>query len=407
MNSLRIQSSWIWGLTLAACGLLHPVAWAAVEGYYLPGKESIEFRYMYDPSTHDQAAVEQAPADLGQWDTITGPDGRPRYLLKQPAFTTQDIEGIVINRAESIPGIDYSMEVRLAAEVWERTFDPVLATLRGKIRPVLRYRGTLLTPQSLSIRNDASLSLTSAQLSPLLEGLVPGPQNESSQKVQDARTDRYIEWLRDRIKTHPEDFDAFSEYMWMTLLIGRGVECQSLVDQMGRFIQEAERRSDLTQDVLAISGLADSRLSGCGDAAGRQRLAELIRISKLPERDRQDTLKGLAEGRAYDAKHPDRVLGEQFLQAITNHQCEQAQARWDEIQRTANDTQEVAEHHGGYQAGIGVCLAEVGRVDDAGAILQRLNASDAPDKREAIRMLEDAITQAKAAPAPASPGATP
>ncbi len=124
----------------------------------------------------------------------------------------------------------------------------------------------------------------------------------------------------------------------------------------------------------------------------------------MPDRDRQEIVRGLTNQQSHDAQHPEDVLLEQLLQALTNRQCEQAQTLVDQVQATAGNAPNVS--RGLDQAAIGACFADTQRFDEAAAMLERLKTMDAPDRREAVRMLEQVITEAKAAPAAATPGAT-
>ncbi len=413
MNSLRIQSSWIWGLTLAACGLLHPVAWAAVEGYYLPGKESIEFRYMYDPSLSVEP-VQAVSMDPSRWDAWTAPDGQTRYLWPQLSFGNSDIEGIQIRPR---PGeyraagdlADYDIQVRLTAAAWERRFRAGYDRQYAKARPVMLVGGRLIDPAWMDIGDSVRFSLPRADMSVFLNAVTPAPQPTQPGD----RAEEYRQWLDEWVTAHPEDFLALSVWTYDTLFSKHG--CDAPIELLDRYLKGLAAHPDLEADVkfdpLFLVMEIQRRLRAHGRQAEEPALIALLKSSPgLSEKVRDEVIEKATKewGSLENAfrKDPGALLFEQFQHMVFEHQdCDRAQALLDQTLQIKDP--KIQEGLGWFYAQIGGCLVEKNRMSDAEAALARLKASDAKDKTKGVGELEQMIARAKAVPAAPSSEAKP
>ncbi len=399
---------------LLAFGLGHATAWAAVEGFYLPGKESIEIRYMYDPSLPVAPKSWVQPLDPSRWDVWTSPDGETHYLEPQLRFGNSDIEGILIRPREyrNVGDIaDYDIHVRLSVSAWERRFRAGVDKQYVKARPVMLISGRLidLDPNSTWIGESVGFSLSRAGMSPFLNALTPAPQPIESGD----RAEAYRQWLDGWSTTHPDDFLALSEWTNYTLLGKHG--CDASLDVLDRYLKgvaahpelEDWIRIDLYNFVMEIQ----RRLRIHGLESKERELIALLRSAPgLSDKVRDEAVKNASEDwerfENESRKNPGAVLIERFQHLVYQHDdCDGAQVVMDQLLQIKDaKAQEAA---GSLYVLTGNCLAQAHRIADAESVLQRLKASDAKDKQNDIAVLEDAIARSKAAPAPASSGATP
>ncbi len=426
MRPDRLVARVLGGLLLTIPAWISAPAWAAVEGYYLPGKEPLEFRYMFVP-------VPGVSIDPTRWDVWTAPDGQTRYLQPQRMFGNADIEGILISSKEGARGVgdiaDYDIQVRLTVTAWQRSFR-VRDDRQGYFRPVLLIGGRLIEPPSIRIEESVQFSLARTEMSAFLNALTPAPQPTESVLEQYRqwrnRKEQYWQWLSVWVNAHPDDFSALSS--WTSLALDRnygGHGCDALIELLDRYLQglAKERAKELAaHHPDAFEGGVDpylvyivpeiqGRLRAHGRDADEPKLIALLQSSPgLSEKGRDLLVKHAAKAwedfENADRKDPRARLLEQFDHLMFEHDdCDGAQAVVDQLFQL-NDAK-MQEDFGGFAQHLGGCFLEQHRIADIEAVLARLKASNGKDKANDIAVLEDMIAQAKAAPAAPSSEAKP
>ena len=181
-----------------SCSVFTSVSFAQ-EGYYVLGKEDIEFRLIAD-----EAKEAELQRDGEEMLDIRG----DRFLvLKKAELGSQDVEAIRIRKSPFEPREQYQICVSFKKKSWDRVRN-ITKRLIGRRLGIVRGNRLINAPVVMNaIDKDAVIGgpLSLVEVQWFIAGLI-----RKEEPPEGDREGEYTEWLEQWVKRSPDDLDAMA-----------------------------------------------------------------------------------------------------------------------------------------------------------------------------------------------------